>query len=209
MIVFSRAEKSVGTGALSPNSSLASLLILSQSIMANDLSSNGGRAATRTDKTPIVRFAETQSAIARIRLIAIVSDQLATNEHVLLQPTAWAGQQLPIMCKYPKCCGLITRCFQLLRQSQNFGRYLMLVHNILPGLHDFQISSLGKPFTIFIVSRLTVITRMNSSSGYLGLCMVSMAQSLASLTMPLSLSVFTHWRSTTQSSAGLPFTTYS
>ena len=51
--------------------------------------------------------------------------------------------------------------------------------------------------------------RRNSSKGYFGFFIVSIAQSLASLMMPLSGSVFTHWRSTTQSSAGLPLTTYS
>ena len=51
------------------------------------------------------------------------------------------------------------------------------------------------------------ITRSSSSSGYLGFCMVSVAQSLASLTMPLSLSVRTPWRSTTQSMAERPWMT--
>ena len=54
------------------------------------------------------------------------------------------------------------------------------------------ISNPGNPSTIFPVSRLTVITRSNSSRGYLGLFMVSIAQSLASFTMPLALSILTH-----------------
>ena len=48
------------------------------------------------------------------------------------------------------------------------------------------------------------MTRWKSSNGYRGLSMVSVAQRLASLTMPLSLSVVTDWRSITHSRAGLP-----
>src|SRR5690606_33992914 len=70
-----------------------------------------------------------------------------------------------------------------------------------------RMSSAGREPTILSVSRLTVTTRWNSSSGYFGLPIVSMAQSLASLTMPLALSTRTAWRSITQSSAALPLTT--
>ena len=61
----------------------------------------------------------------------------------------------------------------------------------------------GSPFTIFIVSRLTVITLNSSDRGYLGSPTVSMAQLLVSFTMPLSLPVVTAWRSMTHSIAGL------
>jgi hypothetical protein len=52
-------------------------------------------------------------------------------------------------------------------------------------------SKAGSPFTIFIVSKLTLMTRSNNSKGYFGSFMVSVAQRLASLVMPLSLSVMT------------------
>jgi hypothetical protein len=50
-----------------------------------------------------------------------------------------------------------------------------------------QISNFGSPLTILVVSRLTVMTRRKSSSGYLGLFIVSVAQRLASFTMPLDV----------------------
>lgn len=74
-------------------------------------------------------------------------------------------------------------------------------------LDDDAMWRLGNACTIFIVSRLTLIARSNSSNGWRGLPMVSVAQLLASLTIPLSLSVLTPWRSTTQSKAGLLLTT--
>ena len=72
---------------------------------------------------------------------------------------------------------------------------------------NYSRSNAGSVSTIFMVSRLTVITRSSNSSGYFGLPMVSVAQSLALLLMLLSLSSLSHWHSITQLIAGLPLTT--
>ncbi len=60
-------------------------------------------------------------------------------------------------------------------------------------LDDFHVSLiLVSLFTIFHVPNATATTLPTNSSGYFGLFMVSTAQSLASDTIPLSLSVLTH-----------------
>jgi len=61
------------------------------------------------------------------------------------------------------------------------------------------ISSFSKPRTIFIVSRLTLMTRTKSSRGYLVSPTLSVAKWLASLVMPLFLPVVSDWRSITHS----------
>ena len=58
------------------------------------------------------------------------------------------------------------------------------VKEVSSEMYQFKISSSGKAFTIFCVSRLTVMPLKNSSNGYLAFPIVSHAKSFASLVIP-------------------------